>query len=78
MNVVPWAMNRWCNSIPYLTGMALDGSMRHGTDGCPIEPVSDEHRSYAKEKLLQIRQTIELRILEKRRKASAQKKGDGK
>ena len=41
--ILPWLI-RWCRTSSYLRALAREGSMRHGPDGHPVEPVSDVHR----------------------------------
>jgi sRNA-binding protein len=41
------ALRWWCGSDQYLEAVAQPGSLRHGLDGVPVGPVSDEHRAAA-------------------------------
>jgi len=47
-------MRLHCGSARYLKALANDGSYRHDLDGNPVEPVSDEHRRYACQQLLEL------------------------
>lgn len=38
----------------YLEAVAVPGSLRHDLDGKPIEPVTEEHREYARAKLVEL------------------------
>ncbi len=45
------ALSWWCGSPAYLAALAEDGAMRRDVDGAPVEPVSEEHRQYAIQRL---------------------------
>ena len=42
---------RLCASDGYLRAMAREGARRHDLEGCPIEPVSDAHRTRAAQQI---------------------------
>ena len=44
-------VNRLVRHRRYLDAVAKDGSMRHNLDAEPVEPVSEEHRTWSREKL---------------------------
>ena len=49
--LVALAMRVYCRQWAYLAAMAAPGAMRHTLDGTPLEPVSEEHRTQAGERL---------------------------
>jgi sRNA-binding protein len=51
------ALHGWTCSRRYLMALVADGAARHGLDGAPVEPVSDDHRAQAA-KLLEERARI--------------------
>lgn len=48
------AMHRHTRSIDYLRHVATNGAMRHNLAGEPVEPVSDNHRTWAAEELAKL------------------------
>ena len=54
--VLGHALMLWVGRPTYLVNLARKGAMRHGLDGQPTEPVSDEHRRGARERLKGIRE----------------------
>jgi hypothetical protein len=45
------ALHCWTNDRRYLEALAADGAMRRALNGAPVEPVADEHQTYAGERL---------------------------
>jgi len=45
------ALEAHANSRPYLEALAAEGAQRHGLDGEPVCPVSEEDRAYALHRL---------------------------
>ena len=43
-----FALKCWARSPAYQAQLCRPGAMRHGLDGEPVEPVSEEHAQYAR------------------------------
>jgi sRNA-binding protein len=44
-------LRKWTSTAVYLRSLRRAGSMRHGLDGAVVEPVSEDHRAHARERL---------------------------